>query len=221
MLRQASTRPAAPVVPAPVQPAPGVASLPPAALAPITVQDLNALKARRNELSNQLTSALDRRHDVQRDLRNASTPADRLGLESRLAVLDKRIAQLESDMAETGRLLTTAPSALLASAGASSSRGGLSSGQITAMGIISIVFIWAPLAVAFSRLMWRRSTRRDAAALQPSPDVVHRLERMEQGIEVIALEVERISEGQRFVAQLMSDSTKRVAEAARLVNTPS
>ena len=89
------------------------------------------------------------------------------------------------------------------------------------MGIISIVFIWAPLAVAFSRLMWRRSTRRDAAALQPSPDVVHRLERMEQGIEVIALEVERISEGQRFVAQLMSDSTKRVAEAARLVDTPS
>lgn len=38
----------------------------------------------------------------------------------------------------------------------------------------------------------------------PASDVITRLERIEAGVEAIALEVERISENQRFVTQLMS-----------------
>ena len=201
------TRPAAAVAPPPAQPA---------ALPPATVQDIRALRVRRSELSDQLLSAQGRRTSVSRSLRSASTDADRAGLESRLAVLDKRIAQLESDIAETGRLVTTAPSDLLSSAGVPSSSNGPSPGQTTAMGILGILFVAAPLAVAFSRLLWRRSMRRDQSQPQLSQELVGRLERMEQGIEVIALEVERISEGQRFVSQLMSDTTKRVGEAARI-----
>jgi len=38
-------------------------------------------------------------------------------------------------------------------------------------------------------------------------DVAARLERMEQAIDSIAVEVERISEGQRFTTKLLSDRT--------------
>jgi hypothetical protein len=43
--------------------------------------------------------------------------------------------------------------------------------------------------------------------LRPStpPDVAARLERMEQAIDSIAIEVERISEGQRFTTKLLSE----------------
>ena len=38
-----------------------------------------------------------------------------------------------------------------------------------------------------------------------SGDVEHRLERIEQAVDAIALEVERVSEGQRFTTRLLAD----------------
>lgn len=37
------------------------------------------------------------------------------------------------------------------------------------------------------------------------PDVMNRLERIEQSVDAIAVEVERISEGQRFTTKLLSE----------------
>ena len=62
----------------------------------------------------------------------------------------------------------------------------------------AVVIIGLPLARAFGRRMDRRGT---AAA----PELNQRLERMEQAIEAVAVEVERISEGQRFVTKLMAE----------------
>lgn len=55
---------------------------------------------------------------------------------------------------------------------------------------------------------WKRYKRRGMppAAAQASSGSPERLERMERGIEAIAIEVERISEGQRFVTNLLSES---------------
>jgi hypothetical protein len=44
-----------------------------------------------------------------------------------------------------------------------------------------------------------------ARSPQIPADVVQRLERMEQSIDAIAVEVERISEGQRFTTKLLSE----------------
>lgn len=48
--------------------------------------------------------------------------------------------------------------------------------------------------------------RLDTQASRPSlaPEVMTRLERMEQSIDSIAVEIERISEGQRFTTKLLS-----------------
>jgi hypothetical protein len=63
-----------------------------------------------------------------------------------------------------------------------------------------VLAIGVPLARAYSRRM-------DAQPRNPQipSDVAARLERMEQAIDSVALEVERISEGQRFTTKLLSE----------------
>src|SRR5438270_699642 len=99
-------RPAAPAAPqattVPAQPAPNVVTT-----QMLTSRDVEALRARRNELSDQLRSATSRRRDVQQSLRNAMSGADRTGLEQRLGVLDQRIARIEGDIEENGRQLSS------------------------------------------------------------------------------------------------------------------
>lgn len=78
--------------------------------------------------------------------------------------------------------------------------------------IVAIVFgvlgtVFYPLARAFAR----RIEGRSAPAAVPA-DVTDRLDRIERAVESVALEVERISEGQRFVTKLMAER----AEPARL-----
>ena len=65
----------------------------------------------------------------------------------------------------------------------------------------AIVFaIGIPLVKVYARKI-------DAEAKNPHipSDVTHRLERMERAIEAVAIEVERISEGQRFTTKLLSE----------------
>lgn len=171
----------------------------------MTFADVEALKARRSELSRQITSASERRSDAVQQLRRSPTGPARAGLEGRIAVLDQRIMALESDIAENGRALAQAPASL--NRGTSivdpgPRYGPFSPGQLTAISIISIVFIWGPLAIAMARTMLRRWGHP-----KPMPQVMEssaRLERMEQAIDAVAIEVERISEGQRFVTQAMA-----------------
>lgn len=67
---------------------------------------------------------------------------------------------------------------------------------------VAAIFIGTPIARAFGRRMDRRPV---AAAASASPEVVGRLERIEQAVDAVALEVERISEGQRYVTKLMGE----------------
>ena len=65
---------------------------------------------------------------------------------------------------------------------------------------IPVIAIGFPLARAYAKKVERGG---DAARV-PS-DVSARLERMEQAIDSIAVEVERISEGQRFTTKLLAE----------------
>ena len=71
-----------------------------------------------------------------------------------------------------------------------------------------ILGIGVPLARAYAR-------RLDAQAKNPGVplEVTSRLERMEQAIEAVAIEVERISEGQRFTTRLLSEARSAGAAA--------
>ena len=65
--------------------------------------------------------------------------------------------------------------------------------------IISIV-VGRPLVSAWAKKLENESKRPALPA-----EVANRLERMEQSIDAIAVEVERISEGQRFTTKLLAE----------------
>jgi len=184
---------------------------------PMTRPEVAAIRARRSELSSQLISASGRRKNLAEQLQSA-TGSDRAGLEQRIAVLDERIVQLETDIAQTGRLLTGAPAGVLASSRDPEVLGGFGSGEILAFGIVVTIFVFAPLAVGAARMMWKRAAAGPVRHVIP-PETSGRLERIEQAVEAIAVEVERVSEGQRFVTKLMSEAkVGPVRDQARMLS---
>ena len=60
------------------------------------------------------------------------------------------------------------------------------------------------LGIPFVRALVRRWEREPLRPTVP-PEVAARLERIEQAVDAVAIEVERISEGQRFTTKLLSD----------------
>ena len=82
---------------------------------------------------------------------------------------------------------------------------------ILAIACAPIIAIGLPIARAYAR----RMDESPRGAALPT-DTTARLERMEQAIEAIAVEVERISEGQRFTTRLLSER----APAAGVMPSP-
>lgn len=170
---------------------------------PRTQAEVDALKAKRSELSRQLNSATDRRRDVVKELQRAADGTE-TGIRKRLDVLDERIVQLERDIAENGKALASAPGDLaLEEATAPVVRyGPFTAGQLTAISLAGTLFVAAPLAFAAARAIVARA--RQPRLTPEMIEATRRMERMEQAIDAVAVEVERISEGQRFVTQLMA-----------------
>jgi hypothetical protein len=172
--------------------------------APRTARDIAALKARREELSTQLGSVDGRRKKLMEQLRQTGDPVATKGLQDRLALLDARELQLETDLAQTGQQLSSVSAGLLASTADPPIVGGLSARQTMTLSILSIIFVLFPISMGIARGIWKRATRQG-----PAPAVfaqtAQRLERLEESVDAIAIEVERISEGQRFVTKLLSE----------------
>lgn len=171
---------------------------------PRTEAEVAALRDRGSQLSRQLNSAQGRRDEVARELRRADG-ADRAGLEQRLMLLDQRILGIETDIAANGRLLAAAPPSLRTT---SESRAGdgppfvPSPGQFTAIAIVFNLFVLAPVAFAFAR----RLLRRPQPLTREAAEGAQRLERMEQAVDTIAIEMERVSENQRFLTRILTEA---------------
>ena len=78
------------------------------------------------------------------------------------------------------------------------------------VGALLVMVMFIPVSLAWARRIARGASR-------PAPltrDAVDRLDRMEQAIDAVAIEVERISEGQRFVTKILADRPKRAENAS-------
>ncbi len=67
--------------------------------------------------------------------------------------------------------------------------------------MVAAIVVGTPLARAYARRMDRQP-----AQLSGHSETTARLERIEQSLEAVAMEVERIAEGQRFTTKLLSDA---------------
>jgi hypothetical protein len=65
---------------------------------------------------------------------------------------------------------------------------------------VAVIIIGLPISRAFARRMDRK-----AAPSQVPPEVSSQLQQLAQSVDAIALEVERISEGQRFTTRLLTE----------------
>jgi hypothetical protein len=83
------------------------------------------------------------------------------------------------------------------------------------MAMIIAIVVGRPLVSAWATKLENESKRPAIPA-----EVATRLERMEQSIDAIAVEVERISEGQRFTTKLLAESANAPVpgEVARLAD---
>jgi len=204
--------PQAPVTPAPT-PAPAAAPAfvlvpgpqggePYTITVPRTAAELDALRSRRSEISSQLSNVDMRRQRLIKELKTITDPTAQKGLQDRLALLDARQLQLETDLATTGQVLQNV--AALGSTSNPNIPFGLRTNQVMALSVLTIIFVLFPLAIGVARNFWKRASRTG-----PSPaaltETAQRLERLEGSVDAIAIEIERISEGQRFVTKLLAE----------------
>ena len=221
MNQQAQAAPAPQAPPAPIPapaPVPSEIFIPGDYVLPTTRAQLENLRRTRSEISDQLINVTNRRSEVAGELA-AADPAARAGLQQRLDVLDAGIVQLEQALAQTRRLVTVAEANLgTTEAQVAGPFAGLDSEQITGITIVFTIFVLFPIALAAARFLWKRAT--GPRAIRNTGDS-ERLERVEQAVETIAIEVERISEGQRFVTKLLAQpngvpvsATQRQSEPA-------
>ncbi|HEY0996439.1 MAG TPA: hypothetical protein VGD77_10650 [Gemmatimonadaceae bacterium] len=195
---QAGQAVAPPAPPAP----PGV----PQASLPVATSPQAMYQAAREKvdvIKDQLERVYDDRRSVAQRLREGNTDGvDKSGLESRLTMLDQRAADLEKQLAQAEgdvSRLAGIPGAVVREP--EPIRNGPPD-EVFVIPIVFTIFVLAPLAVAYARRIWKRTGQ----VVSGIPDaLIDRMGRMEQAIDAIALEVERVSEGQRFLTKLMSD----------------
>jgi hypothetical protein len=169
---------------------------------PKSREEVQNLVRQREAISDQLTNVSDRRSELSSELQGTADDVARTGLEQRISLLDKRILQLETDLATTGQQLALAPASLVSSSEWPSRppdnedfAKGIATGGIPVLAIMAVVLL-------ASRRRRRPGNPRTQAQLPT--EALQRLERLEHGMEAIAIEIERVSEGQRFVTKLLS-----------------
>jgi len=180
---------------------------------PSTKAEVAALRAQRSELSRQLSSATGRREELAEELEKATSAANRAGIEARLRLLDERILQIERDISTTGQLIARAPGNLSVEPPPPPGSRNINM-DITPVVAILSVFVFAPIAIAYARRIWNRGGEKVESALER--DNADRLRRLESAVDSIAIEMERVSEGQRFVTKLLAETQGR--EHARIEN---
>ena len=173
---------------------------------------LEGARAQRSELGNQAERLQDQRNEQVGNLLRGDMPAAaRVGLEARIATLDARIATVDQQLAKADQAVANAaavPGAVVEPPRVI--RNGPPE-SVFAIPIVFTIFVLAPIAIAYARRIWKRGS----TIIAPVPQEVRdRLDRLGEAVESIAVEVERIGEGQRFVTKVMSESGRVLGAGA-------
>jgi hypothetical protein len=188
-----SPPPQAATLPAPI---PGQLTGDPAAI-------YRALRDQRDVLGEQRSNVEDRRQNMQQEFEQLSqlNPA-REGLTKRIQALDARLLELDQQIAKSDAAVATAAAVPGATAEPPRPPRQGPPEEAFVLGGIFMFIVLLPMSIAFARRIWRRSAKTEVTL---PPQLVERMDSLERGVEAIALEVERIGEGQRFVTQALTE----------------
>ena len=174
----------------------------------------SALSGAQREIEQKIDQLKAQRTGLEDALQNMSGPG-RAALQGRIARIDGEIAQLEQALVKIERNVVTdirtpppTPRVFAETRPAQGFGGGGFPGDnfdptpivATSLGILFVAF---PLTLAIVRFIWKRSTSAPTPAI--TAEQQRRFDRIEQSVDAIAIEVERISENQRYLTKLLSE----------------
>jgi hypothetical protein len=189
---------------------------------------------KRSELSSQLQSVNERRSALA-DQRARGDDATRAELSSRIRLLDDRAARLESEILgaddaiadglarglgnQTQHLLPPIPSIPPMSPDGFTFEQPSFPGMFREEQVAAFLFFEAAAFLLVGFVLYRRLKRSIAKKFERAAVAAPeggKIDQLQQAVDVIALEVERISEGQRFVAKVLNDKSPVLREAERV-----
>jgi hypothetical protein len=212
-MQQATTVPTAPQAPQSPRATAGEA-------VPTTRAELDALVAKRGELQNQLQQLTDRRRDLVQQHNNTTAEGGR-AIDARMAVIDDRSGRIESEIFQADEAIASAMARGVTIGGGGGGGGGpRASTMIVDDRVIRAIrnevsdsigqSVAATVFGSFvAYLIWRgvrRFFRKKQPVVTAPPDNTDRLTHLQQSMDVIAIEVERISEAQRYMSRVVSEN---------------
>jgi hypothetical protein len=162
-----------------------------------------AFRDQRTELRNQLERLENQREEISSQLQAPMEGgASRVGLEARIAQIDVRIAELDKQIAAADQSVARAaaiPGAIIPDPPFERSGPPEEFWVIAGLIMVPSAFI---LTIAYARRLWRRG----AAVVQAIPqEFYERFTRLEHSLDSIAVEVERVGEGQRYLTRMYAE----------------
>jgi len=172
---------------------------------------LEAYRNQRSELRNQLERLENQRENItdQLQVEPGAAPlsdADKKGLEQRLGTIDQRIAEVEKQITVADANVAQAaavPGSVLPPPPRPPQQG-----PPEEFWVLSGIFMFVvalPLTIAYARRIWRRSVGTVSALPQ---EIYDRFNRLDQAVDAIAIEVERVGEGQRYLTRVHADQQR-------------
>ena len=183
---------------------------------PTAAQMLEAARAQRSELRNQLERAEDQREELMSDLSQtgSSDVVSKQGLEARIRETDARISALDKEIAAADARVAQAaavPGATYEPPRPPRVETGPPE-EFFVLGGMFIFFVMMPLAIAYGRRLWKRGAA--PVTGEVPAELTDRLSRMEQAIDAVAVELERVGEGQRYVTRVFTESQRALGAGA-------
>jgi hypothetical protein len=204
-------QPAQPQQPGIPTPQPVTISMPQAGGSPRVVYQ--AVRAKREVLGEYMSRLLNRRENVSERLNQPNvTQAERTALEQHLQELNARIIDMEKQLHQADAEVAGAagvPGATVPDSRDRPPGGGPPEEMLitgTVFGGIALVIV----AIAYARRLWKGAAR---VVTQIPSALEARFTRFEQSLDAIAIEIERVSEGQRFLTKVFADQNPRAIGA--------
>ncbi len=173
-----------------------------------------AMKAQRNELQRQLGQLEEKRRSIASRLREGEVSgADKGGLEARLTDLDAQITEMYKKLGVANDQVARAAVQHGVVVPDFAPRGGPPE-EVIVMGFVLAMTMILPISIAIARRIWRRGSAPASAPISREMD--ERMSRLEQAMDAVAVEIERVGEGQRYMTRVLgSGAAEPLAVRAR------
>ena len=158
----------------------------------------------RSELREQLDQLKDERSDLVGELQAPEVAeAAKSGLQARIGTLDAQIIEVDKALATTNAEVARAaavPGAVVEQPPPPDEF--IDEDAVAVLAFLFFFLIIFPIGVAYTRRLWKRGS---TAVMTLPGEMQERMTRLEQSVDAIAVEVERVGEGQRFMTRVLTE----------------